>query len=135
MAREAAGDCDDFGRVVDSVTGVGLTKAHITLSPRAGPDGAGPGTTTNVKGEFVLTGIQPGRYIVLAERSGYVALAYGARVRLQNGAVLTLHSGDAAAGIKVQLPPAAVIGGTVRDADEEPVEGVAVILEIHAATG
>ncbi len=61
-------------------------------------------------------------------RRGYVNMFYGARRPGSPGAPLRLEAGQSLGDLKFELMPSAVIAGTVRDSDGEPLENAQVTL-------
>src|SRR5262245_12548143 len=71
--------CAVEGRVLDAKTGDLLKKAQVSLRPETATEGANSlGVVTLADGIFALRDVKPGKYRLVAERSGYVAQAYGA---------------------------------------------------------
>jgi len=73
-------------------------------------------------GRFELKGLNPGRYYLSAQRTGFVRQQYGQRTPEGQGAMLTLSAGQKVPDITFQMVPAAVITGHVYDEDGEPIE-------------
>jgi hypothetical protein len=89
-------------------------------------DGATPSTTTDAKGRFTLVDLAPDRYHLKGLRNGYLDGYYGARRAEGNGISISLQPGQEIKDLVLKLPPFGVIGGTVRDADGEPLARIAV---------
>lgn len=121
--------CSFSGTVVDSVTGAPLTKVELRLEPVDRQSGPAALTTSDAQGRFAMVDLDPGRYHLKGSRSGYLEVAYGARQPHAAGTQLRLESGQAAPDLVLKLMPAAVIAGTVRDSDGEPIEGADVSLD------
>src|SRR4051794_10859481 len=82
------------GKVVNSKTGEPLRKVSLTLRPMGGPGTTGAGAmtpaapyaaTTDAEGKFKLDNVEPGRYMLSAERQGFVGQQYGARKNRMGG--------------------------------------------------
>jgi protocatechuate 3,4-dioxygenase beta subunit len=117
--------CSVSGVVVDSITGQPLGKAQVRMQ-RAPRDRNDAGTVTNADGKFSMSGLVSGEYRLYAQRNGYQPMHLGARRADSIGTILSLAEGQDATGLKVALQPYAVIAGTVRDSDGEPMVGTSV---------
>jgi protocatechuate 3,4-dioxygenase beta subunit len=109
--------CALSGTVVDSLTGEPLNKVEIVLEP-VGHETHIATTVSDAKGRFALVNLTPATYQMGARRNGY--LDAETRVRMEAGQTLS--------GAPIKLVPSAVIAGTIRDNDGEPLEGAHVIL-------
>src|SRR6266446_4629229 len=125
------------GKVV-SLSGEPLRKATLHLRAAPGPAAPGivntPGQTSNYSvpsdatGNFHFDGIEPGRYLLLAERSGFVSQSYGARGPNRAGLPLTVAAGGRLAGLTITMTPQGIISGRVEDEDGDPLTGVQVMV-------
>ncbi len=106
------------GVAVDSVTGLPIPRAHVTLRSGAGNNQRLYGSLTGPDGAFSLENITPGEYDAYAERTGYV----GPRTDTH----LTLQTGDSKTGYTLKLTPTGGIAGHVLDSSGEPVSGAQV---------
>ena len=108
------------GVVTDWITGEPLSKVQV-LAERS--DGRRPlaATTTDSKGSFSLVHLQPGEYRLKGVRNGYIETYYGARRADSKGITLTLGPGIEPKNLQLKLLPFAVVAGTVRDPDGEPL--------------
>jgi protocatechuate 3,4-dioxygenase beta subunit len=117
--------CTIQGVVVKAGTGEPLHKATVEALPtgnRIGKDDPQGGSAeTDVMGRFEMKGLAPGRYYLSAQHNGFVRQQYGQRTPEDQGAMLTLSSGQKVPGITFQMIPAAVITGHVYDEDGQPV--------------
>jgi protocatechuate 3,4-dioxygenase beta subunit len=75
-----------------------------------------------------MVGIDAGSYYLVGERNGYLEMFYGARKPDGEGSVLRLETGQSLSGLTFKLTPGAVIAGTIRDSDGEPLENAHVTL-------
>jgi hypothetical protein len=117
--------CQVEGTVVNSMTGVPLKKAHLSLRPIS-QQGATPyGTFTDTAGGFLLDDIDPGRYSFNADHNGFVTGFYSSQGS-GNAATLTLEAGQKMKGVIFKLSPQGVIAGRITDDDGEPVPNVMV---------
>jgi protocatechuate 3,4-dioxygenase beta subunit len=115
------------GTAIDSISGAILTKVQIFAESVDGKSPAAS-TTTDEKGNFTLVRLAPGEYRLKATRNGYLDTYYGARRAESPGRVLTLAAGTEQKGLQLKLIPFAVIAGTVRDPEGEPVADAKVVL-------
>ncbi len=112
--------CTIRGVVVKAGTGEPLHKAVVDLRLATGHS-QGSVTETDEMGRFELKDLDPGRYDLSAQHTGFVTQPYGQRTPLGAGAILTLSPGQTVPNITFQLIPAAVIAGHVYYEDGEPV--------------
>lgn len=118
------------GKLIDAATGEAVRKANLVLMqmPGAGGGGIGSGPPPSTaaisdgEGKFSFTNVEPGRYMLSAEKSGYVRQQYGMRAgQFGPGTNLALEPGQKIANIEFRLMPQTVITGKVIDEDGEPV--------------
>jgi protocatechuate 3,4-dioxygenase beta subunit len=76
---------------------------------------------TDSDGHFWLSGISPGRHLVQASKSGYVAVQYGQRGPLDAPTPIEIESGSVRRNVDFVLQPAGVIEGCVTDQWGEPL--------------
>lgn len=117
--------CAVEGQVVKAATGEPLKKAWLTLRKMEGREPP-YGTSTDASGHFVLKEIEPGRYRVWVERSGYVPQEYGQRALSRPGTILALEPGQHLRDIVFRLIPVAVVTGRVYGEDGEPITGAQI---------
>ena len=120
--------CSLSGTVVDSVTGEPLNKVELQLEPLYRQATHVAVTTSDGQGRFAMVDLDPGRYRLKGKRTGYLEMSYGARRPNSDGILVQLDVGQAVKDLKFKLMPSAVIAGTVRDSDGEPLEDAHVIL-------
>jgi 5-hydroxyisourate hydrolase-like protein (transthyretin family) len=120
--------CSLSGTVVNSVTGEPLNKVDLRLEPLNRQATHVAVTQSDGEGRFALVDLDPGGYRLIGSRSGYFEMSYGARRPDSDGSVVRLESGQSLNGLNFKLTPSAVISGTVRDSDGEPLEGAHVTL-------
>ena len=116
--------CAISGTVVDSVTGQPLNQVDIEVDGVAGPT---PFTTSDAKGGFTLIGLPSGQYRLKGNRNGYLETYYGARAG-SKGTPIRLDPGQRLDSLQFKLRPFAVIAGTVRDQDGEPLARAQITL-------
>jgi hypothetical protein len=117
--------CTLSGIVVDSITGMPLSKA-IVVAERGNGGDDDPSTMTDAKGHFVMIDVEPGQFHIAAQRRGYTEGYYGARRASASGTTIALAAGEKAEDLRIALAPFGVIAGVVRDTDGEPLEGAEV---------
>jgi hypothetical protein len=101
-----------------------VRRAVVTLTG----DGLHPsrGAITNDEGRFTLRGLPAGRFMLTAERGGYVTSAYGAKRPGRAGTAITVNGGQQIAGLHVRLWRGAVLSGVLRNEWGEPLPNTAV---------
>ncbi len=124
------------GAVINAQSGQPLPNTELTLmrvdlfdGPPRVIRGGGPmpppsilQTTTDPSGKYQFLDVEPGRYSLSAQKSGY------GRPEHEPFAIRILVSaGETASGMKIELNPDAVITGRVVDEKGKPVPHVAVI--------
>ena len=106
-----------------------------------------PVPTTDRDGKFSVSGLEPGRYLAMAVKSGYAAQFYGARqtgitglagigTREEDlaaaGALIDVVAGQVVRNIVIRMTPSATVSGRVLGANGEPL--VAMQVELLAVT-
>lgn len=125
------------GTVIHALTGEPLRRAYVTLRVRAGRASggrragagmAGPAgtTSTDASGRFVLANVEPGQYVLSAERNGFLRAEYGATRVGGNGTALEVSAGAVKRDLSIKLTPQGVVAGRVFDEEGEPMQGVFV---------
>ncbi len=134
FAQSPAGSTASLqGFVTNSVTGEPLQRVHVSLRPvRSGPPaGLGQlkryGALTTVEGKFSVTGMDPGRYSVTLEKTGFGPSF--------DNPMLFLKPGDANDTLKLQMVPAGSVTGRVLYPGGVPAEGIQVQVEIASNPG
>jgi protocatechuate 3,4-dioxygenase beta subunit len=109
---------------VTSVTGDPIRKADVTLRSIDARPGQGNVvmTTSDPAGLFIFSNVQPGKYIVTAQRNGFVS-QNARRPAIQT---LTVSPGQDLSGVVIKLTPHSVITGKVLDEDGDPLYGATV---------
>lgn len=112
------------GKVVEQGTGAVVSKAAVTLVRMGSGEMNPPKVETDPDGAFAFEDLDPGSYMVLAEKAGYARRAYGAK---NDGALrgipVRLAMGETRR-IEIKLPKQGVVTGKVTDADGEALQGV-----------
>jgi protocatechuate 3,4-dioxygenase beta subunit len=113
------------GHVLNALTNEPIRKAHVSLQRLDAKDPSVVAITDST-GQFLLAGIEPGRYRLGAERTGYIRGAFGARRTDGPGTALVLEQGQQLQDLVFKLMPQSVITGRVLDEEGEPVPDVHV---------
>lgn len=116
------------GTVTNSITGAPLSKAQVIAEPVEDRRAPLVRTATDDKGHFLLDNLMPGAYLLRGRRNGYLDTYYGARRAEIRGASVTVAAGQELTGLQLKIVPSAVIAGTIRDPDGEPLIGARVAL-------
>jgi hypothetical protein len=104
-----------------------MMRADYVPSPTSGPPPTYI-TSTDAAGRFAMKDIDPGKYRLMVDKTGFVSTQYGARGSLRPGTILTLDRGKKVAEIVFRLAPHAVVTGRVVDEDGDPVANSQVLL-------
>ena len=119
--------CGIEGQVFNSATGEPIKKANLVLRRTdrtagvMGNSSASYSTSTDAGGRFGMKDIDPGKYQLSVERTGFVSTQYGARGPGRPGTTLSLAPGQQLKNVVFRLLPHGVISGRVLDEDGEPV--------------
>ncbi|HEY7338813.1 MAG TPA: carboxypeptidase-like regulatory domain-containing protein [Bryobacteraceae bacterium] len=118
------------GTVINTA-GAPVREAMLQLTPLArlgsAPDSpaVNSASESDSQGNFTFDDVAPGRYLLAAQRRGYLnASYYNAR-----GGVLTVQPGERATGIVIKMTPQGIIGGRVVDDQNEPLPGATVDIQ------
>jgi len=101
-----------LGGAIVTISGGGLTRARSTV--------------TTVTGSFSFTSLPAGWFGLTASKPAYVTMAYGAKRPERPGTLLAVAAAQNVRDVVIRLPRGAVIKGTLRDQNGEPVPGVTV---------
>jgi protocatechuate 3,4-dioxygenase beta subunit len=116
------------GTVVNQATGQPIAGVHVRFVTGDFSDiQIVYGAISDRAGQFSVTNMKPGLYVVVAERTGFVA-APSAKPATPV-AFVPLKPGQHLAGYKLEMTPHATISGRVVDEYGDPVQHVAVQLE------
>jgi hypothetical protein len=125
--------CTLEGITVNAITG--KPAKSVTVRAQARTPGAGMARGANVayysaisdgEGRFAIKDLPPGEYRVLADRTGFSSVVYGAKTRGEFGTLISLTAGQRMTGLKLRLRPQAVIAGRVVDENGEPASNARV---------
>jgi hypothetical protein len=112
------------GSVVKEPSGEPLKKAIIELIGENQEESGNFTATSDQDGHFKIMDILPGRYLMFAERTGY--LAVDAKRRRSGGISLSFEAGQELRDQILHMLPASVILGRVLDEDGDPISNVEV---------
>ena len=107
------------GRVVNAQTGLPVRDVSV-LAVTAGSRETQRGARTDGNGQFEITELPAGHYIVTASRVGYVSISYGQRRALEAPRPLALADKEVLDTIDFRLPRGGAIVGRVLDEFGEP---------------
>jgi hypothetical protein len=79
-------------------------------------------TETDSQGNFTFDDVAPGRYMLAAQRAGYLNASYSNA----RGRVLTVQPGQKTTDIVIKMTPQGIVGGRVVDEENEPLPGASV---------
>jgi hypothetical protein len=107
---------------------VPLKNVSVTALPQQVQSGHARPTSalSDSDGKFVLRGLDPGLYLLEAQRPNFIRQRYGQRIPGDPGVSLALSARQHLQDVLFRLQPAAVISGRIFDDDTEPVVGVQV---------
>jgi protocatechuate 3,4-dioxygenase beta subunit len=114
------------GTVVDGLTKQPLAAAKVSARNfMPGQSGMHVfSATADAEGQFTISGVSPGRYVVSASHPGYV----GGRLTGSgfSGRALTVAPDQHVDGLTLLLTPGATIAGHIKDKDGKPIASAAV---------
>ncbi len=109
------------GTVVSLTTGQILKNVHLVLQPENRAAGE-RSTSTSADGAFQFFDVEPGKYRLFAERSGFDPQYYaGSGVSPHQGTILTVQSGTTLKDLAIKLNPYGAVCGRVVDEEGEPL--------------
>ena len=114
------------GQVLDSGNGQPLKKAWIAARSLDRNGRGGSTVATDAEGHFLLKDLDGGRYLLSAQRNGYVNQTYGQKSTNDQGTTISLTPGQKLGDILFRLIQGGVIAGRVVDEDSEPMPRVQV---------
>ncbi len=117
------------GRVLNSKTGEPIRRVNITARAFSGQGGitlsmqgaAAYAATTDAEGKFRMDTVEPGRYLLFAERQGFVRQQYGARNNFSMRTIITLAAEQELKALEFKMTPHGIITGRVLDEENEPL--------------
>ena len=112
------------GTVVKEPTGELLKKAIIELIGEDQQVAGNYTATSDQDGRFAIRDIQPGRYKLFVERTGFIEV--DVKRRHSAGSVLSFSPGEQIKDRKLHMIPAAIMIGRVVDEDGDPMANVEI---------
>jgi hypothetical protein len=107
------------GVVVDQESRAAVARAVVMI---AGTDvGIVRVTTADAQGRFSFSPVAAGRYLLSAQRRGYLPGTFGASAPGRPGRVVTVAAGQQVTGVELALVAGAAITGRVLDESGQPV--------------
>ncbi len=122
-----------LGTVVDGLSGKPIAEAVVTLGA---PSVSQPPVIVDRNGRFAFTGLPAASFPLVATRAGYFGGGAGQRTPTGPRRPIELGAGDRVTDVILRLWPYAIVAGSVRDSEGEPVAGLTVeLLERALANG
>ena len=118
---------------VASASGEPIKKALIEVISETHEHAANYSAVADQEGHFRIADMQPGRYTIFAERTGFIQVDN--RNHRSPGVVVALEPGQAVKELLVRMLPAAAINGRVIDEDGDPIPNVDVTITRKAYPG
>lgn len=114
------------GEVVDATTGRGVSRAAVTLTAIKG--GRSERRLADDRGRYYFKGLEPGDYLITADREGFLSGAYG-RLRPEGDALsLFVTAGQVTGGARIDLWRPGTVSGVVIDEANEPLADVRAVI-------
>jgi hypothetical protein len=110
---------------------VRLTPPPIVLGPSSEAPVSNLETGTDLQGNFSFDDVSPGRYMLSADRPGYLPAVYSNA----RSPVLTIRPGQKPNDILIKMTPQGIIAGKVVDEERESLPGVTVTVRLTSAPG
>jgi len=105
-----------------------LKKVLVQVIAENQKEGGNYTASTDADGHFHIDDVEPGRYRIFLERSGFIAVNDRGQKADMN--VFTIKAGQAVENVFFRMLPTAVISGRITDEDGDPMPDVRVIAEI-----
>lgn len=115
------------GTVVKEPGSEPLKKVLVQVVAENQKEGGNYTATTDADGRFRVENVEPGRYRIFFERSGFVEV--NGRGRKAEVNALTIQAGQAVEDLLFRMLPTAVISGRVTDEDGDPMSEVRVVAQ------
>src|SRR5689334_19113612 len=105
------------GVVVEHSTGKALARTNIVIAPLPGTPGNPRGLRSNTYGNFEISGLPAGAYLVSASRRGFPQVQYGQKNWRAAGMPVVLAE-DQAAFLNIRMPRYGAITGIAVDEND-----------------
>ncbi len=116
--------CTIEGSVQNAATGEAIKKVTVNLRQLNSRSMSAFVAATDASGHYKFENVDPGRYNLSADKTGFVQQQYGAKGPSRPGTMLTLTAGQNLKDAVFKLTPQGVVTGRVVDEDGDPVRGV-----------
>ena len=109
------------------IAGTADPLSKVTLELRTVEGNAKTSFATTIDdGRFVFRNVPPGRYRLVATRTGYLPSEYGQRGPNGMGIPINLLSGQNATNVKLEMTPGSILHGHVYDSSGQPLVNASV---------
>jgi hypothetical protein len=115
------------GTVIKEPGSEPLKKVLVQVIAENQKEGGNYTASTDVDGRFHIDNVQPARYRLFVERTGFVGV--NERGLKSDANIFTVQAGQSVEGLVLHMLPTAVITGRVTDQDGDPMSGVSVIAQ------
>jgi protocatechuate 3,4-dioxygenase beta subunit len=126
--------CKIEGRTVNATTGEPVPRVGLTLTG-SGLNAGTRGARSDNDGRFLIEGIPPGTYRLVADRVGFLRQGYGSRTPGGSGAPLNLSEGQHLKDLEFRLVPQGVIMGQIFDEEGDPLPRASVMAYRQGSPG
>lgn len=121
IPQEQASTPSIQGKVLQEPDGQPIRKANVQLNGQKGPASSEYSASTDAEGKFEIDDVQPGHYVVVVERPGFVQSGTGSRQTS-----IAVLPGSGKNELSLHMQPAAVLSGKIVDLDGDPMRDVSV---------
>ncbi len=119
-----------------TAAGSGTPLRRVQVSARAmDANGGGGVTSTDSEGRFEIKELTAGRYMLFAQKGGFVSSQYGQRRPNEQGTPIELVDGQTVDKLNFALARGGVIAGRILDDGGDPVSGTQVMAVRYAFMG
>ena len=123
------------GKITNGITGEAQRRVNLTLRPTGMQMGVGGApsapptpyaTVTDAEGKFRIERIDPGTYMLQAEKQGFVRQAYNTRQTLGASTPIVITAGMEMKEVNFKLTPHSIVTGRILDDEGEPLAGIMI---------